>query len=208
MQELYFVRHGQTKWNAIRRMQGLWNSDLNELGRRQAVVNGKFLVPMGIEHMVASPLDRTRQTATIIGEYLGVSFEVDDRIKEWHCGDWSGEMWDEVPNKWPQEFAAWQADQFNYRGPGTENYPDMIDRAKPFLDEILATKFNKIAIVSHGMIGRVMVGTLLSMSPQEMFSFSQSNDTVFHLTQRESGFVAQHYIGGEGPYGGLPARTY
>ena len=208
MKELYFVRHGQTEWNAIRRMQGQWNSDLNELGRQQADVNGRFLKHLDVEYMVASPLDRTRQTAEIIDEHLGIDFDMDERIKEWHCGDWSGEMWDEVPDKWPEEFAAWQADQFYYRGPGTENYPDMIDRARPFLDELLANEFSRIAIVSHGMIGRAMVGTLLSMSPDEMFSFGQTNDTMIHLTLHDDRFSAQHFIGGAGPHGGLPPRNY
>ena len=206
--ELYFVRHGETEWNAIRRMQGQWNSDLNDLGRRQADANGQFLQHLGIEQMVASPLDRTRQTAEIIDQYLQISFSTDARIKEWHCGDWSGEMWDQVPDKWPEEFAAWQADQFNYRGPGTENYPDMIARATPFLKELLANPYRKIAVVSHGMIGRVMVGTLLGMSPAEMLSFSQANDTVLHLTQRNQTFVSQHYVGGDGPLSGLPPRSY
>ena len=208
MKEIYFVRHGQTEWNAIRRMQGQWNSDLNNLGRAQADANGQFLKRLGIEYMVASPLDRTCQTAEIIDQHLGIGFSTDERIKEWHCGDWSGEMWDEVPSKWPEEFAAWQADQFYYRGPGTENYPDMIARSTPFLHEVLASDYTKITIVSHGMIGRVMVGTLLNMSPEEMFSFSQANDTVFHLTQRDDSFVPQHYVGGAGPFGGLPDRIY
>ena len=208
MKELFFVRHGQTEWNAIRRMQGQWNSDLNELGQQQAHVNGRFLRGRKIEHLVASPLDRTRQTAGIINEYLALDIEFDERIMEWNCGEWSGEMWDEVADKWPQEFSAWQADQFHYRGPGCENYPDMIDRAEPFLEEILALPHRRIAIVSHGMIGRVMVGILLDMTPDEMFSFGQPNDTVFHLTSREPGFVTQHYIGGDGPFEGLPPRRY
>ena len=208
MKELYFVRHGLTEWNAIGRMQGQFDSDLNEVGRRQADVNGRFLAQAGIDYMVASPLDRTRQTASIIGKHLGIDFDVDERIKEWHCGDWSGEMWDDVRVKWPEELAAWKSDQFYYRAPGAENYPDMIDRARPFLDDVLASEFGKIAIVSHGMIGRVMVGTLLSMSPEEMFSFSQANEMIFHLTQRDDAFLAQHYVAGEGPYGGLPPGDY
>ena len=208
MKELYFVRHGQTEWNAIRRMQGQWNSDLSELGRAQAEVNGKFLEPLGIEYLVASPLDRTRQTAEIITDQLQISFGVDDRIKEWDCGDWSGEMWDDLQEKWPEEFACWQSDQFHYRGPAAENYPDMIERSSPFLNEILATGFTRIAIVSHGMIGRAMIGTLLSMSPEEMLGFSQTNDTVIKLTLDASDFVAEHYVGGNGPKQGLPPRRY
>lgn len=208
MKELYFIRHGQTEWNAIRRMQGQWNSDLSELGRDQSAINGKFLSSLGIEYLVASPLDRTRQTADIINRHLELDINFDDRIMEWHCGDWSGEMWDEVSNKWPAEFAAWQADQFNYRGPNCENYPDMIDRASPFLDEILELDHNRIAIVSHGMIGRVMVSTLLGHSADEMFLYGQSNDTIFHLTEHGEGFSIQHFIGGNGPHGGLPPHNY
>ncbi len=208
MKSLYFVRHGETEWNAIRRMQGQWNSDLNDVGRRQADANGRFLKAHGIEYMVASPLDRTRQTAEIIDNHLGVGFDLDERIKEWHCGEWSGEMWDDVPDKWPEAFAAWRADPFHVRGPGTENYPDMISRAMPFLDALLAADYQRIAIISHGIIGRAMVGTLLSLTPEEMLSFSQTNDTIFHLEQQGDAFLVQHYVAGEGPFGGLPARAY
>lgn len=208
VKEFYFIRHGQTEWNAIRRMQGQWNSNLNETGRRQADINGHFLAGLDIEHMVASPLDRTRQTAEIINRHLKVNVEFDDRIKEWDCGDWSGEMWDEVSHKWPEEFSAWQADRFHYRGPNCENYPDMIDRARPFLEEIVQLEHRKIAIVSHGIIGRIMVSILLGHDEQEMFSFSQSNDTIFHLVQAGEGFHTQHFVAGEGPLPGLPDSTY
>ncbi len=189
-------------------MQGQWNSDLTELGRDQAEINGKFLSPLEIDYLVASPLDRTRQTADIINQHLELEINYDDRIMEWQCGDWSGEMWDDVSNKWPEEFAAWQEDQFNYRGPDCENFPDMINRTSPFLDEILALDHNRIAVVSHGMIGRVMVSTLLGHSPEEMFRYGQPNDTIFHLTEHAEGFAIQHFIGGAGPHGGLPPRNY
>jgi len=208
MKEIYFVRHGQTEWNAIRRMQGQWNSDLSELGRAQADINGKFLKQIGIDYLVASPLDRTRQTAEIITDHLQIEFGVDDRIKEWDCGDWSGEMWDDLQQKWPDEFSAWQLDQFHYRGPNAENYPDMVRRSTPFLNEVLATEFSRVAVVSHGMIGRAMIGTLLSMPPEEMLGFSQTNDTVIKLTTENDGFKAVHYVGGTGPNPGLPPRRY
>lgn len=208
MKELYFVRHGQTEWNAIRRMQGQWNSDLSELGIDQAHGNGRFLAGQEIEHLVASPLTRTQQTAGIINEYLGLEIHLDDRIKEWDCGDWSGEMWDEVSKKWPAEFAAWQADPYHYRGPNCENYPDMIARATPFLEQLLASPFNRIAIVSHGMIGRVMVSILLNHSQDQMFEYGQANDTIFHATDTGDEFFVQHFVGGDGPFGGLPPRLY
>jgi len=187
-------------------MQGQWNSDLNDLGRQQADTSGQFLATLDIEYMVASPLDRTRQTAEIINQYLNLDLNFDDRIMEWDCGDWSGEMWDQVADKWPEEFAAWQADQFYYRGPNCENYPDMIERVQPFLSELKNLPFNRIAVVSHGMIGRVMVGTLLGLAPQQMFSFGQSNDVIFQLTEQGESYATQHFIGGDGPLPDLPPR--
>ena len=56
MKQIFFVRHGQTEWNAIRRMQGQWNSNLNELGREQADVNGRFLQQFDIQHAPAIEL--------------------------------------------------------------------------------------------------------------------------------------------------------
>ncbi len=208
MKQLYFVRHGQTEWNAIRRMQGQWNSDLTELGRQQAKVNGEFLAGHNIQHLVASPLTRTQQTAHIINEHLSLDIHLDDRIKEWDCGDWSGEMWDEVADKWPAEFSAWRADPYQYRGPNCENYPDMIERATPFIDELLQSPHERIAIVSHGMIGRVMISILLEHDKDQMFEYGQANDTVFHATQHEGRLVVQHFVGGDGPFDGLPPRLY
>jgi probable phosphoglycerate mutase len=98
---IYFVRHGQTEWNAIQRMQGRWNSDLDEVGRRQADLNGRLLEGRGIERIFSSPLDRTRQTTEIIGRYVDAPVTYDARIVEWDCGDWSGLLRSEVIERWP-----------------------------------------------------------------------------------------------------------
>ena len=207
MKELFFARHGQTEWNAIRRMQGHLDSDLSELGHQQAHTNGKFLASLDIDYLVASPLDRTRQTADIINQYLNLEIIYDDRIMEWDCGDWSGEMWNQLADKWPEEFSAWQADQYYYRGPNCENYPDMIDRTNPFLDELKQLPHQHIVIVSHGMIGRVMVGSLLGLAPEQMFSFGQSNDTIFQLIEQDDSYTKHHFTGGKGPLSDLPPRS-
>lgn len=206
MKHLYFVRHGQTEWNAIARMQGQWNSDLSELGRAQARVNGELLSRLDIDAIIASPLDRTRQTAAIINEHLDLPVTFDDRIMEWDCGDWSGHLYAEVSEKWPEEWAALTADRFHYRGPNCENYPDMFARARPFLEEISETEAERIAIISHGMIGKVMVAIMLGLAEQETLAIHQPNDVILVTHPGEQGFEACHYIGGEGPLPGLHVR--
>lgn len=210
MKRLYFVRHGQSEWNAISRMQGQSNSNLNELGRLQAEVHGQLLSRLDIGAMYVSPLDRARQTAEIIRKYVPVDTVCDDRIKEWDCGDWSGHLYADVKRRWPREWAALETDRFHYRGPGCENYPDMISRATPFLDELLATPAESIAVVSHGMIGRVMVGVLMRYAEGEMLTFHQPNDVIYRVSiadapsgERE----VHHYVAGTGPKAGLKLRT-
>lgn len=204
MQNLYFVRHGQTEWNAIRRMQGQWNSNLNQAGRGHADINGQLLATLDIDAMYVSPLDRTRQTAEIINQYLNLEPVFDDRIMEWHCGDWSGEMYAEIPDKWPSEWQQMEQDRYHFRPPNGENYPDMLERSKPFVDELLTTSFKNIAIVSHGMIGKVMFSYLMDYDPYHVLSIHQHNDMVFRVSVSGEGRDISHFIAGKGPISGLP----
>ncbi len=201
--QLYFVRHGRTEWNAIARMQGQWNSNLDELGRSQADANGRWLAGLGIEALFASPLDRTRQTAEIINAYLGLPIGWDVRLMEWDCGDWSGHMYADIERSWDAEWRAWRADPFHYRPPGSENYPDMIARSRPFLEELHAHPAKAIAIVSHGMIGKAMLATVLGLDEARTLSFHQPNDRVFRVTLGNGEPQIEHFDSGVGPRPGL-----
>ncbi len=199
------MRHGQTEWNAIKRVQGQWNSDLNETGEKQAKKNGEFLADKSIRYLFSSPLDRTRQTSDIIKNYISLEPIYDSRIMEWDTGHWSGFMWEEIPKNWPLEYEAWKQDPFNFSELGCESYPDMIKRAKPFVEELILLKEDTVAVVSHGIIGKVMIGLLLNHNPNEMISYRQANDTIIKVVMSENEVKATHFIKGLGPYEGLPA---
>lgn len=203
MKTIYLVRHGQTEWNAIQRMQGRWNSDLNEVGRLQAEANGRLLEDFGIETIFSSTLDRARQTTEIIGQYVPAPVTYDERIVEWDCGDWSGHLRADVMERWPEAYAALLADPFHHRGPNCENYPDMCVRARPFVEEVRRMDASSIAIVSHGMIGRVMISLFVGLDEQETLAISQPNDLVFRVTLGPEGRELHHYRGGVGPLAGL-----
>ena len=200
---IYFVRHGQTQWNVLERMQGQWNSDLNELGRRQARQSGRLLGGLGIQALYSSPLDRARQTAGIIGQYVDLPVRYDERILEWDCGEWSGHLRADVMECWPEEWAALLADTFHYRPPGGENYADLFERARPFVDEVSGLELSCVAVVSHGMIGKVMVALLMGLDEDETLAIYQPNDVVFRVSIREEGAEVHHYRGGAGPWEGL-----
>ncbi|HUP51254.1 MAG TPA: histidine phosphatase family protein [Longimicrobiales bacterium] len=202
MERIYFVRHGESEWNAIHRFQGQWDSDLTPRGREQADRNGRLLAGLGIGALFVSPLDRARQTAEIINAYLDVPALYDGRIMEWDCGDWSGHRREEVIDGWPAQWAARRADLFHYRGPNCENYPDMFDRAAPFVEELLALEAERVAVVSHGMIGKVMTSILLGLDERATLAIYQPNDVIFAVTTGPDP-ASHHYRAGQGPFVGL-----
>ncbi|HET9949890.1 MAG TPA: histidine phosphatase family protein [Longimicrobiales bacterium] len=204
---IWLVRHGQSEWNAVRRMQGRLESPLSELGHRQAEAAACLLAAHGLDALFTSPLERARETARVVGARVGVEPVADQRIVEWDCGVWSGRLQEEVMRLWPEEWAAHQADPFHYRGPGCENFPDMQARARPFLDELLALEARRVAVVSHGMIGKAMLSLLLGLGPEETMRVAQPNDVIIRLTGTGPAACAHHWRGGEGPFEGLPLRA-
>ena len=197
MRTWYLVRHGQTEWNAAARMQGQLDSPLTALGRGQARASGQLLARLGVDAVFASPLGRVRETLDLMA--LPATPVFDDRLKEWSSGAWSGELYADLPKRWPGEFAAWNADRYHQRAPGGENFVDLAERARSF---VAAAQGDRIAVVAHGFLNRALAEALLALSPAETLQIRQGNDVVIRVTVPS----ADHFVGGTGPIRGLPPR--
>lgn len=92
----YFIRHGQTDWNKIHRLQGQIDIPLNEQGRTQALELQSLLHSLDICHVYYSPLSRAQETMHIACKHLDVPKVSLDTLKERHFGEWEGTEWDEV----------------------------------------------------------------------------------------------------------------
>ena len=79
---LIMLRHGQTDYNATRRMQGHLNTKLSPVGFEQAAAAADFLTNKNIIKIVSSDLDRAFDTATVIGQRLNLPVEKDERLRE------------------------------------------------------------------------------------------------------------------------------
>jgi broad specificity phosphatase PhoE len=203
----YLVRHGETEWNAERRMQGQFESRLNALGHAQAARSGETLAQLGVDHVFASPLLRVRQTLAAIARHVPHAPVFDDRLKEWSSGDWSGHLYADIATRWPAEFAAWEKDRYGVRSPGGENFVDLDKRAASFFSEHGALAHPRIAIVAHGFINRVLAARLLGLAPLETMDIRQNNDVIFRIRVGGAAPVADHFVGGEGPFPGLPREA-
>ena len=153
---LYFVRHGQTDWNAEARFQGTRDIPLNDKGRGQARQNGatlKALVDPTKVSFIASPLMRTRETMEIIRVEMGLephAYQTDDRLKELSFGDWEGRTVTELEETQSELWAGRQANKWSFRPPQGESYQDLADRLRSWVDEI----DGPLVVVSHGGVNR------------------------------------------------------
>jgi probable phosphoglycerate mutase len=161
---LFFLRHGETDWNAEGRLQGQQDIALNALGRRQAAQAGRklktILSSRGFDPASllwqASPLVRTRETATLARGELGLFAEgvrLDDRLKEFTFGRWEGMTWPEVCAQDPEGAAARDRDKWRFCPPGGESYEALALRLRPWLDEQQAPT----VVVSHGGVARALM---------------------------------------------------
>ena len=163
---IYFIRHGETDWNAQARYQGQADVPMNETGRAQAKRNGEALRPLlpGIAKadFVASPLARARETMRIVRETLGLKpddFRIDERLKEAHYGDWQGTLLADLPRLDAEGIEARTRDPFRWRPQGGESYEDLMGRILPWLAAIE----RHTVVVSHGGVSRVLRGHILNL---------------------------------------------
>lgn len=200
---LYLVRHGETEWNRQRRMQGRLDSRLTAEGREHARLNGALLAREAVEHMVVSPLGRTRETADLILAGCPIPVTYDERLVERHCGEWEGLTIDEIAARFPQEWAARTRDPFHHRPPAGENLPDMLRRIAPLAGAIDDLAVRRLAIVSHGISGRVLLTHFLGLKPAEADRVRQPNDLVYRLDFSSGSVSCSYFRGGDGPVAGL-----
>ena len=133
MPTIYYIRHGETEWNALGRLQGVQDIPLNERGRTQSVHAGHILADLlrrdgssaSSIGFVASPLGRARQTMDLVREVLKLplsGYAIDDRLREIGYGEWEGSTLAEMQVRDPDLFARRQAEKWTVAPPGGETY--------------------------------------------------------------------------------------
>ncbi|HET6742501.1 MAG TPA: histidine phosphatase family protein [Kribbella sp.] len=180
----YLGRHGQTEWNVAGRRQGRLDSPLTPRGSDQARRNAQLLSAEGIDAVFSSPLGRAHRTATIIGTELGLGIRLVDELAEIDHGLWSGLTAAEIDARWPGQRAVRERDKYAFRFPEGESYADGAVRAGRVLAEIARTGVQRPLVVSHEMIGRML---LRQLGVPDALGMRQPSDVVFRV--RSDGMV-------------------
>jgi probable phosphoglycerate mutase len=183
---LHIIRHGETDWNVERRIQGHLDSELNELGFKQARERGNDLIDIPFSAVYSSSSLRTRQTTTeLLGNRL-VNGLVDskfpviymDELKEVCLGVWEGKLWSDIAAAYPAMVEAHKKADNAFDVEGAESMYQTQERGIKAIESIISQQrntsptngSNEILIVSHGAIMKDILAYYLDIPLTELHS--------------------------------------
>ncbi len=190
MIQIYFLRHGQTEWNALQKFQGSIDIPLSDEGRNQADrAAGYFANEPALDAIYSSPLARAYETAEILGECQGLDVQVVPEFSEISFGVWEGLTHQEIETKWPGALRMLYSCPDKWQIPEAESFADVRERAmrglQPILDELDAEAEDddddderRILIVSHGVTIRMLLCGLLSLPTSASWRLNLGNASI------------------------------
>ncbi len=184
MRRLWLIRHGQSTWNAARRLQGRADPPLSELGRWQAqqiapALEGRVRRPLTL---YSSDQRRAMETASPLAGHFGLEIIPDARLREHDMGVATGKTWEEVLEKYPHllEIDAAGKSVLPHL-PGAESPEAALARILSFFDEIIArhaAEEGDVIVVAHGGVFRTYIGHLLRLPDSPALTLRFGNASI------------------------------
>ena len=183
---IYYIRHGETQWNADARLQGNRDTALNDLGRRQAVQAGHILADLLVRDgrdksqlpFVSSPLNRTRATMELVRGSLELpvqDYATDDRLREIGYGKWEGFTLAEMEAADPVFFARRLADKWRVAPEGGETYEAVQRRMSEWYGQMNTDS----VVVAHGGTARALMVALGFETPESAADLPIAQGAVY-----------------------------
>jgi probable phosphoglycerate mutase len=152
---IVLIRHGETAWNAERRLQGHTDIGLNGEGRRQADAVARALAGEAVAAVISSDLQRAHDTAQAIAAQRGLAVQTDSGLRERCYGAFEGMLYAEIAQRYPAEYAQWQARHIDALMPGgeraAETYRQFYARSVASIVRVAqAYAGQTVVIVAHG----------------------------------------------------------
>lgn len=148
---IWLVRHGETDWNTLSRVQGTTDIPLNATGIAQAQCVAHRLVTFCLDAIYSSPLSRAMQTAIPLADPLQLSIHPVEGLAERDFGSFQGKTLDQVAQEDPAGYQRWQARDPDFVPTGGESLVQFRNRVAQALDEVVQARLGQtIAIFTHG----------------------------------------------------------
>ena len=180
--KVYLIRHGETDWNSVRKLQGQTDIRLNDYGIELAKLTAEGLKDVDFDLIYSSPLIRAVETAQIIKGDRELEIHTDDRIKEINFGECEGII---IPRRkdgpinpiWQFEFDT----EHYIPAEGGETFAQMFERTSDFFDNVimpLEGRYNNVMIVGHGCMNRTILNRILGTPLNDFWDIRLDNCSV------------------------------
>jgi phosphoserine phosphatase len=184
------IRHGETAWNRDERFRGRVDIPLTEVGMAQADRVARALSAEPIVAIYSSPMQRALRTAAPLAGALGLPVTPHPALIDVDFGEWQGLSPAEVAARWPALHAAWLSAPHTVRFPGGDSLIEVRSRVEKMLDVLYAChRDQKIALVSHQAVTRVLMGLVLGLDASAYWRIVQDNACLNRFTRRDAGYV-------------------
>jgi ribonuclease H / adenosylcobalamin/alpha-ribazole phosphatase len=181
---IYFVRHGETVLTPTRKFSGTGALDpeLMQAGLDQAELVAKEAAKLGAEILIASPLNRTRQTAEAISRTTGLEIIFDEVWYELSFGSWDGKSIEEVREEEPDSYQAW-LNSTSYAPGGGESYDQASVRIEEALEKLVAEyPGKKIIVVTHNGVIKTAVKLAMGAPAEAVFHVDASPCSISSIS--------------------------
>ena len=158
MTTLIFVRHGQSMANFTKSFAGNLDVDLSDLGRRQAILAAEYISnKYAVDKIYSSDLKRAYNTAVPTAERLGLEIIATADFREINGGLWESLTFDEIAEKYPEEYSVWKNDFSNAQCPCGESSREVYLRIKKATLKLAEDNPDKtVVIAAHATVIRAV----------------------------------------------------
>jgi probable phosphoglycerate mutase len=195
---ILLIRHGETAWNAGRRLQGHIDIALNEAGLTQAAALGQALADAPLAAIIASDLQRAQQTAHAVANMNQLSVQTDPLLRERCYGAFEGLLYADIAARYPHEYAQWQSRQIDAVMPAGERQAESFRQFYARANGAIARWAGQydgqtIAIVAHGGVLECAYREALGMALDSPRDFQVRNASVNRFLYADGKLHLEHW---------------
>lgn len=195
---ILLIRHGETPWNAERRLQGHIDIPLNDVGLRQASAVGQALAGEPLAAVLASDLQRARQTAQAVADLHALPVQADPLLRERCYGAFEGLLYADIAAQYPHEYAQWQARQIDAVMPSGERQAESFRQFYARANAAIARWARQydgqtIAIVAHGGVLECAYREAVGMTLDSPRDFEVRNASVNRFSYADGKLHLVHW---------------
>lgn len=193
MLKIFLVRHGETEWNKAGKLQGHADVKLSNEGINQAKLLAEHAPFQHVDKIYSSDLSRAADTAKILAvKFNAMPVKTTPELRETNFGEWEGKSISELIEESPKVFGKFFTAPEKCHPPNGETFLQCQARLMNVIKNIIAENENQnIIVVSHGAAIRLILGAVLNMPINKMWTISQFNMALNVLRVDDGSFTVE-----------------